>query len=158
MLILWKAFLKFSKRGLIFILLFSSHFYLIVQHTYGQDQKVADSLVLIYQADTIKGLDKLKLLSELSFNELNDRELSHKYAEELVTLSEAENNSTYLLRGYSRTGYYHLFNGDLELALEAFFNCARVAVETEHKNSEATTYLSIADVYSKMESRDNAEL
>ena len=44
------------------------------------------------------------------------------------------------------------------MALEAFFNCARIAVETKQENNEATTYLSIADVYSTMGSYDNAEL
>jgi serine phosphatase RsbU (regulator of sigma subunit)/tetratricopeptide (TPR) repeat protein len=94
----------------------------------------------------------------MAFNELNDREQLLKYAEELISLSESEGNGEYLARGYSRKGYYHLFNGDLDLALQAFFKSAEVAVEANYTKGEATAYISIADVYSAMGSIDNAEL
>ncbi len=143
----------------IFIIpLFSVIFVCHAQVLSAQDQKVADSLGLIYQADTLNGVDKLQLLSALAFNELNDREKLLKYADELISLSESEGNGEYLARGYSRRGYYHLFNGDLEPALQAFFKSAEVAVEANFPKGEATAYISIADVYSTMGSIDNAEL
>ncbi|MGW8316152.1 MAG: tetratricopeptide repeat protein, partial [Bacteroidales bacterium] len=124
----------------------------------GQDQKVADSLALIYQADTLKGEKKMKLLSELAFNELNDRELLLKYAEELIDLASAENNNIYLSRGYTRQGYYHMFNGDLEKALESFIKSAEVAADANYPKGEAAAFTTIADVYSTMGNVENAEL
>jgi len=70
----------------------------------GQDQRVADSLAKIYQEDKLVGDDKMNLLKDLAFNEMNDRKLSLKYAEELIWLSEAENNSHYLFYGYNSKG------------------------------------------------------
>ena len=66
----------------------------------GQDQRVADSLSLIYQADTIEGIAKLELLKNLSFNEINDFDLSLQYADDLIQLSEELGNNAYLFQGY----------------------------------------------------------
>ena len=38
----------------------------------SQDQRIADRLAVIYKADTLNGSQKLKLLEDLSFNEVND--------------------------------------------------------------------------------------
>jgi len=38
----------------------------------AQNQFIADSLAVIYQEDTSKGLQKLELLEQLAFNEVSD--------------------------------------------------------------------------------------
>ncbi len=65
---------------------------------------MADILALIYKEGNVEGEEKLDLLKDLSFNELNDRELSLSYAEELLELAELENNSIYLFSGYLQKG------------------------------------------------------
>ena len=65
----------------------------------AQDQRIADSLVRIYQEDTLEDSKKLELLRNLAFNQVNDLELSLKYAEELIALSKQEDNPLYLYRG-----------------------------------------------------------
>lgn len=154
----WKKIRELPLYGYAAFFLFTGFCFFLLLTVSGQDQKVADSLALIYQADTVKGEEKLELLSELSFNELNDRELLLKYAEELIALSESEGNDNYLSRGYSRQGYYNLFNGDLEPALQAFFKSAKVAADAKYTRGEASAYISIADVYSSMGNFENAEL
>ncbi len=133
-------------------------FCVIIQTANGQDQKIADSLAIIYQEDILTGVGKLELLRNLAFNELNDHELSLKYAEELVELSESENNNIYLYRGYSLKGDKHRKAGDLDLALELYIKSAEVAVEAEFIIGEGFAYMSIADVYSIMGNSGNAEL
>ena len=102
-------------------------FYLMAQMAFGQDQKIADSLTIVYRVDRLTGTEKLELLRNLSFNELNNNELSLKYAEELIALSELENNNTYLCRGYLLKGDKYIKTGDLELALDAYFNSVQAA-------------------------------
>ena len=54
-------------------------FCFVVNFSFGQDQRVADSLKIIYAEDKLKDTLKLELLNQLSFNELNDFNLSLKY-------------------------------------------------------------------------------
>lgn len=133
-------------------------FYLIIQTVIGQDQKIADSLFIIYSEDSLTGADKLELLRNLSFNELNNRELSLKYAEELIALSELENNNIYLYRGYVLKGNIHEKTGDLDLALNEYFKSAEAAVAAEFIEGKGYAYMCIADVYSILGNSGNAEL
>lgn len=133
-------------------------FYFIPKIAFGQDQKIADSLAIIYLKDSVTGIGKLELLKTLTFNELNDSELSLKYAEELITLSEIDKNNYYLFSGYLQKGETHEKNGDLQLALEAYFKSTEIAVDSYYVVLEGAAYMSIADVYSVMGSSDNAEL
>lgn len=135
-----------------------SLFYLIIQTASGQDHKIADSLFIIYSEDSLTGTDKLELLRNLSFNEMNDRELSLKYAKELIALSELENNNIYLFRGYYLKGSNHQFAGDLHLALADFFKSAEAAITAGFTKGEGIAYNSIANVYSKRRNVENAEL
>jgi len=117
---------------------------------------VADSLARIYQEDRLEGVDKLELLKDLAFNELNDGSLSLKYAEELILLSELENNSFYLFSGYLQKGEHYKMTGDLNLALEIYFKAVNIAVDANSIKDEGVAYISIADAYSIMENYSNA--
>jgi serine phosphatase RsbU (regulator of sigma subunit) len=132
-------------------------FFLGVRPASGQDQRVADSLARIYQEGMLEGTEKLELLKDISFNELNDRELSLKYAEELIRLSELEKNDRYLFSGYLQKGEYFKKTGDLESALEIFFKALQIAVDSRDLNNEGIAYVTIADVYAMMENYSNAE-
>ena len=63
-------------------------FCIINQFIWSQDQRVADSLSIIYKNNILEKDEKLKLLKDLSFNELNDVDLALKYADELIALSK----------------------------------------------------------------------
>lgn len=123
----------------------------------GQDQRVADSLKRIYEDEVFEGTELLDLLKELSFNELNNRELSLKYAEELIRLSELENNLNFLFSGLLQKGEYYKKTGDLEKALEIYFKAVNIAVELEDPEDEGIAYVTIADVYAIMENYANSE-
>jgi len=144
----------------VYLTLFSL-FLLIIQTATGQDQKIADSLVIIYQEDKLTGVDKLELLRNLAFNELHDQELALKYADELIELSKSKNDSVYqiyLYRGFSLKGDKYRKAGDLELALELYIKSAEVAIQAKFITCEGFAYMSIADVYSIMGNTDNAKL
>ena len=74
-----------------FKILFSVYFLFFQRASFfAQNQKVADSLVKIYQKNKLENSEKLELLRNLSFNEVNNLELSLKYADELIALSKLE--------------------------------------------------------------------
>ena len=79
-------------------------FWFIIAGVSAQDQKLADSLALIYQQNTVTDTAKLELLRNLSFNETRDLKKGLKYAEELISLSELSGNNIYLRRGYFLKG------------------------------------------------------
>ena len=97
---------------------------------------MADSLTRIYQEDILTGEDKLELLKNLAFNELNDPDLSLAYAEELIRLSELEKNSYYLFSGYLQKGEHYKMSGDLNLALEIYFKAVNLAIDLDRIGDE----------------------
>ena len=102
-------------------------YYFIGHSTNAQDQGVADSLYEIYLTDTLRGEAKMELLKNLSFNQLNDYNLALKYADELINLAMQDDNMAYLAHGYIRKGNIEKLMGNLEDALNAFFQTAEIA-------------------------------
>lgn len=126
--------------------------------TNGQDQRIADSLAIIYREGNVTDTAKLELLRNLSFNEVNDLELSLQYAEELINLSIVLGNSEYLFHGYQQKGNKKRLQGNLAEALEAYFNSAEAAKAARYKAGEGGAYSNIADVYSINNDTANAML
>ncbi|WP_244200123.1 adenylate/guanylate cyclase domain-containing protein [Flavobacterium limicola] len=119
---------------------------------------MADSLVKIYHKNSLVNSEKLELLRNLSFNEVNNLELSLKYADELIALSQLEKNYLYLHRGYYQKGNKNRLRGDLDKALNAFFKSVEAAIKAKFIIGEGVAYMAIADVYSIMGNADNAEI
>jgi adenylate cyclase len=122
----------------------------------AQDQKVADSLSVIFLMDTAKGVGKMELLRNLSFNEVKDLKKAQGYAEALITLATREGNDTYLFRGHLQLGNKKRMMGDLDQALAAYFKSVDVAHRSRYHQGEANAYGSIADVYSVAGNHANA--
>lgn len=113
----------------------------------AQDQRIADSLAIIYKADTVRGLAELDLLADLAFHELIDYQKGLQYAEELIRLSEENGNYEYLSQGYFQKGSTKRLLGDLEEALEAFLKSAETASIENYLATEGSAYGAIADIY-----------
>ncbi len=126
--------------------------------TFAQDQRIADSLTLIYQKDTLKGKKKLELLTELAFNEVSDYQLSLHYSEELIKLSLEHNLNSYLSQGYFQKGSTKKILGNLDEALKAFFKSAEIASKANQIPLEGSAYGAIADIYSISKNHNNAML
>lgn len=141
---------KFTNVFLTFL------FYFLFQSTNAQDQRIADSLVQIYEADTVQGLAKLELLTELSFNEINNFEKKLDYAERLIALSQKTNNLKYLYHGYYLKGDSKQFVGELDQALTAYIKSAKIAKQEKLVAAEGNAYGAIADVYSMSDNLTNA--
>jgi adenylate cyclase len=133
-------------------------FCFFVQPVAGQDQKVSDSLKTIYQHDILADSAKLKLLLDLSFNEVNDLSQALQYAEELISLSKVLGDNLYLHRGYFQKGNKKRLYGNLEEALDAYFKSGEAARKAKYSIGEGNTYVAIADIYSISNNHPNAKL
>ncbi len=139
------------------VCLFLMGFICIISHNVsGQDQKIADSLEKVYRQNQLTGNAKLKLLTDLSFNEVHDLTLSLQYADELIKLSQQEGNQLYLHKGYFQKGNKKWLLGDLYESLNAFFKSAAAAEKATFTKGEGSAYGAIADIYGVLKSHDNA--
>jgi len=133
-------------------------FFYFTQTITGQDQKVADSLAIIYKNNKIPDTSKLELLRNLAFNERTDLDLGIKYADELISLSTKLGNNLYLHRGYLQKGNKKRLQGNLEEALAAYFKSVEAAKKANYIKGEAANYMTIADIYSLSDNHQNAML
>ncbi|MBK5212531.1 MAG: tetratricopeptide repeat protein [Flavobacteriaceae bacterium] len=133
-------------------------FHIFTISTKAQDQKIADSLVKIYQANTLSGKARLELLTQLSFNEVKDNQRSLQYAEELIKLSEEMGDYPYQSQGYFQKGSANRLLGNLEEALKAFFKSAEIAQRENKIPLEGSAYGAIADIYVISDNHKNAML
>jgi class 3 adenylate cyclase len=148
--------MSFGKKRLVILLTSSLCFFFF--NIFAQDQKLADSLALIYAQENFSDEEKLELLRNLSFNEMRDFSLGIRYAEELIVLAEKLGNDLYLYRGYLQKGNKIRYQGNFDLALDAYFKSAQAAKKADYKVGEGTTYIAIADIYSFSNNPTNAML
>ncbi len=121
---------------------------MLVPAAFAQEQKVADSLVRIYEQDTAKGTARLGLLLNLSFNEIGSYKQAIKYAEELISLSQQAGNDKYLSAGYSLKGTKERLLGNLDEALAAFFKSAEISKRSHNLTGEGNAYGELGNTYS----------
>ena len=138
--------------------LFIGFFCFSISAVFAQDQKIADSLVFIYQQNKLADTAKFILLRDLSFNETRDLKKGLQYAEELISLSEKTGNDKYLRSGYFLKGNKKRALGNLDEALEAYFKSAEIARKLNNLKGEGETYGAIADSYSEANDHPNAKL
>ncbi len=121
---------------------------LLTQFGFGQQQQhIADSLRPIYEADTLEGVDKMHLLEDLAYNEMNDPDRGLAYAEELISLAQEANNIRYLYGGYLQKGHKLFMQNNLDKALPAYQEAMEYAVKDSDKKSEATALMYQGFVY-----------
>lgn len=123
-------------------------FFFLYNSSIAQDQRLADSLVLIFEADTVVGEQKLELLRKLTFNEINDQNKALFYAEELIKLANSAENIAYESQGYYQKGNALQRKGNLEEAIQAYFKCAELALLDDKVELEGSAYGAVADIYS----------
>jgi two-component system NtrC family sensor kinase len=123
---------------------------------FAQEQKVADSLEVIYLQNNLPDTEKLEILTSLSFNEMSDLKKGLSYAEDLISLSQRLGNNNYLRRGYFLKGTKKRSLGHLDEALDAYFKSAEIAGKLHHLTGEGESYGAIADIYSLGENHPTA--
>lgn len=121
----------------------------------AQNLNLLDSLEFIYSSSDYEMQQELKILKELAVSHTStDKKLM--YSELLIQKSFNSDSSDYLFSGYLEKGNALRLKSDLSHALESYFECARIAEETENNNQLGKVYIAIADVYSIMGNHQNA--
>ncbi|WP_158856477.1 adenylate/guanylate cyclase domain-containing protein [Lunatibacter salilacus] len=123
-------------------------FCLLVESTFGQDQKIADSLAIVYEQKNLDDTLQLVLLRNLAFNEVKNLQKAVEYADELIRLSQEHDNLFLLSGGYLQKGNKKRLLGELEAAMEAFFKSADAARLASFSEGEGAALGAIADIYS----------
>lgn len=121
---------------------------------YGQDQRLADSLELVYTSGQFEEKDRLQLLNDLAFR-LSNPEKSLHYSEELLRRAQAVDSTRFIIRGYIHKGNSLKAKGNLSSALASYFDGVNLANEEERKKELGMLYISIAGVYQVMGNNNN---
>ncbi|MEJ2163017.1 MAG: tetratricopeptide repeat protein, partial [Robiginitalea sp.] len=121
-----------------------------------QQQQIADSLRPIYLADTVQGTDRMKLLEDLAYHEMNDPDQALAYADELIALAREAGDNFYLFGGYFQKGHTLFIQNNLDKALEAYQTAMQIAQGDRNKEGEAKALMYQGFVYSDSGEPDRA--
>ncbi len=125
-----------------------------VSNLYGQDQRIADSLIHELQTRTFSDSLKTQILIKVSFNQ-NDPDKALHYAEQVIKHGEIDNQEPILFKGYQLKGTALRLIGDLDSSIKAYLSAFDFAV-TERQKSEI--YSNLGEVYSDMGNSKSAIL
>jgi len=131
------------------------YFFLFWTGLFCQNQKLADSLEVIYTANNFKEQDRLNILQKLAI-EHADPEKKLTFSIELIKTAQALDSLNYLYSGYVARGNALRIKGDLSLALDSYFQAAKIAIEENSNHDLGITHITIADVYSNIGNHANA--
>ncbi len=113
----------------------------------SQNQKVADSLKLLYSFGAYENKDELKILKLLAESH-TDPEVKLYYSEILLEKARAKGSSYYLISGYLSKGHAYIRKGDHSQALDSFIKGVEIAVKNDNVRELAVLYSNIARVNS----------
>ena len=129
-------------------------FFGLCSSVFGQNQKLADSLELIYVTGDYQEQDRLEILSLLAFNH-PDPDKALKFSEELLQRARQLDSSTFEITAHLQKGNALRLKGDVTKALQSYFKGVKIATEEKQNRDLGLLYISIAHVYSIMGNRKN---
>jgi len=141
-----------KKKAYCFIIGF---FYFLTSFVYTQDQKLADSLILIYESGQYQE-EELFVLGKIALNEQNP-EKKLNFAQLLISTASKDSVFDYLYTGFLEMGNALQEQGNNAKALEAYFQSLEFAHRTGNDIGIGSLMISIADTYSIMGNPNNAQ-
>ncbi|MBT8294333.1 MAG: tetratricopeptide repeat protein [Eudoraea sp.] len=124
---------------------------------YAQDQVIADSLETLYNSNRFEEKDRLQLLYDLAVNSI-DPDKSLQYSNELLSKAIDADSTIHIIGAYQERGSALRLKGDLNQALESFFNGVKLAEHEGLKRELGILYINIGTVYTAMDNHRNAIL
>ena len=116
---------------------------------YSQNEKLADSLKMIYNLGAYNTEDQLHILNLLVTSSRNPKN-KIKYSKELIEKAQESNATGYLFQGYLYKGNANASQGDYKQALESYIGAANIASGEKNENNLAKVYSAMGKVYSSM--------
>ena len=121
----------------------------------GQNQKMADSLIVQYQSGSYQG-DELDLLKNIAQEETNP-DKAIEFSELLISKASIDSSFLYLYYGYVQKGNALQFKGDNAEALQSYFKSLKYANRTSDEKGIGSLMISIAGIYTAMGNSNNAQ-
>jgi len=130
-------------------------FIILVNISFGQNQKEADSLIQLYKSGIYEEteLDILNLIA----NKESKPDSKLVYADILIKVASVDSVYRYIYNGYLQKGNAFRLRGEYEKALEAYFISLSLANQKDSLKDAGAVSISIADAYSEMGNSNNAE-
>ena len=129
-------------------------FCIIFNVVIAQDQKLADSLIILYESGNYQQ-NELELLRKISTEETNpDRKI--EFSELLIKKAAGDSVFYYRQSGYLQKGNAFNLKGNNAEALEAYFESLHYASQFVNDRQTGSLMISIADIYTNMENTQNA--
>lgn len=150
-----KKLYKYFPATKAFIGLFLFLFLLPQGKMYSQDKALADSLKIVYSQKDFTLPEKLEILYLIASNETDPNEKS-KYSEQLIKEAKDVDSTRYLAQGIYEQGNAYRLKGDFSMALQNYFETAKIANSLNSQSLIATSDLAIADVYSQISNHEKA--
>ncbi|NNF20300.1 MAG: hypothetical protein HKN67_00020, partial [Saprospiraceae bacterium] len=109
---------------------------------FGQNQRLADSLEIVYNSGNYEASEKLAILKNIVANKADVAE-AISYANILLSEAQALDSVYYIISAYLEIGNAHRLHGDYSKALETFFSAAELAISEENAVDLALTQIAI---------------
>ena len=122
--------------------------------TFGQNQKLADSLIARYQSGYFQE-NELDLLINISVEETDPR-IAMAYSDSLIKKASKDSLFDYLQKGFLQKGNSLRFLGNSASALDSYFKSIKYAKRIDYKKGLGVTLVAIAGVYAEINSTKNA--
>ena len=123
--------------------------------TYAQNQKVADSLILLYNSGSYE-MDEFDLFNDIASNE-TDAKTSLQYAEALINKAAKDSIFEYLYQGHLHKGNALSSIGKNVLALESYFQAEKYAIRIKDEKSLGIILVAIAGTYANTDNYANGK-
>ncbi len=131
--------------------------FILMFHTsiFSQNQKLTDSLEIIFSEGNFNPKHKLNLLRDLSVQHPNTgKKLA--YCNQLLALAKALDSTQYLFTAYLEKGNALYQKGDLSLAIESYIEAGDIAFKNKNNKDLGMILASIASAYLTMENEKMA--
>ncbi|WGK64047.1 adenylate/guanylate cyclase domain-containing protein [Croceiramulus getboli] len=128
--------------------------FVLLNTSFAQNQKLADSLIAQHQSGSYKG-NELELLKAIAVQETNPI-TKEEYAIKLIEKATKDNQDQMLLSGYLQKGNALHLSGEVEQALEAYFESLRLSKQIQYDRGAGNATIAIANLYSEIGNSVNA--
>lgn len=121
---------------------------------FGQNESLADSLILVYESGDYDAALQLKILSDIVLN-IPDPDRILMYSDSLMMEAVRQDSTKYMFKSYLQTGNALQQKGDLSGALDSYYKAVEIVDRNSEKKQLAMMYTAIAGVYAGMNNRKN---
>ena len=127
---------------------------LVLIPSFGQNQKLSDSLIQVYESGGFEG-EEIHLLERIALEETKPN-VKVEYAERLIQKASADSLFYYIYQGYLQKGNALQFLGNSAEALKSFYTSMKYAEKVKNPIYIGSLSISIADSYSAIGNSQSA--